>query len=73
MNTTTVEISSEVSSVTQLFTDNNSLTQGNTFRMQNQSQTLATTSVHSIQVQKEVVTDAVDAKYGGDDGYPSRV
>lgn len=50
MNNTTVEISSE----------------GNTFRMQNQSQTLATTSVHSIQVQKEVVTDAVedrDAKY----------
>lgn len=44
--------------------------------MQNQSQTLATTSVHTIQVQKEVVTDAVedrDSKYGGDDGYPSRV
>ncbi|KIK08346.1 hypothetical protein K443DRAFT_672371 [Laccaria amethystina LaAM-08-1] len=60
MNTGTVEVSS----------------QGNTFRMENQSQTLATTSVHSIQVQKEVVTDAVeerDAKYGGDDGYPSRV
>lgn len=60
MNTGTVEVSSE----------------GNTFRMQNQSQTLATTSVHTIQVQKEVVTDAVedrDSKYGGDDGYPSRV
>lgn len=44
----------------------------NAFRLQNQSQTMAT--FHSIHVQKEVVTDAVeqnsvDAKYAGDDVY----
>jgi len=48
----------------------------NAFRLQNQSQTLATThTFQSIHVQKEVVTDAnsVDAKYGGDEVYGHKV
>lgn len=46
----------------------------NAYRMQNQSTTIGSHTLHSISVQKEVITDApdnrsVDAKYAGDDVY----
>ncbi|RDB28699.1 hypothetical protein Hypma_015900 [Hypsizygus marmoreus] len=55
--------------------DVDSESNANAFRMQTQSQTMAGHTLHSIHVQKEVVSDvsqdqrSVDAKFGGDEVY----